>query len=242
MFVTHPSAGGLTLPPMSTSRVHFQSEMQDLRLRIVEMASLALNQIERATAAWESVDVAAAEQIIADDDRLDETCAELDHQIYRIQLLQAPVASDLRLLHVGLITVVALERVGDLAVAIAELTRTVRPGDANPEIQATLSRMSARAVDTLALAVQAIARSDAELGERAGVQARTVRDMLYELPDVVAAADTRATNSNWGAAAVLVGRHLERVANNGGELGRRVNFIVTGEPYRRPAAATAPGD
>ncbi len=225
---------------MGSSRIHFQSEMQDLRLRIVEMASLALNQIERATAAWENADATAAEQVIADDDRLDETCAELDHQIYRIQLLQAPVASDLRLLHVGLITIVALERVGDLAVAIAELTRTVRPGDANPEIQATLSRMSARAVDTLALAVQAIARSDAELGERAGVQAQTVRDMLYELPDVVASADTQSTY--WGAAAVLVGRHLERVANNGGELGRRVNFIVTGEPYRRSATTAATGD
>jgi phosphate transport system protein len=227
---------------MGTSRIHFQSEMQDLRLRIVEMASMALNQIERATAAWENADAAAAEQVIIDDDRIDEACAELDHQIYRIQLLQAPVASDLRLLHVGLITVVALERVGDLAVAIAELTRTVRPSDANPEIQATLSRMSAQAVDTLALAVQAIARSDAELGERAGAQAKAVREMLYELPGVVAGADTTNATSQWMAAAVLVGRHLERVANNGGELGRRVNFIVTGEPFRRSAVPAGAGD
>src|SRR5450756_505943 len=117
------------MTPMSTSRVHFQSEMQDLRLRIVEMASLVLNQIERATAAWESADAAAAEVVIAGDDRIDEACVELDQAIYRIQLLQAPVASDLRLLHVGLIAVVALERVGDLAVAISELTRSVRPGD-----------------------------------------------------------------------------------------------------------------
>ena len=218
---------------MVPSRVHFQSEMQDLRLRIVEMASLTLNQIERATAAWESSDTAAAEQIIADDERIDEACVELDHAIYRMQLLQAPVAGDLRLLHVGLIAVVALERVGDLAVAIAELTRSVRPGDADPEIQATLSRMSAQAVDTLALAVQAIARGDVELGQRASDQARAVREMLYDLPDVVAAADAEATNRAWNASAVLVGRHLERVANNGGELGGRVNFIVTGEPFQR---------
>jgi len=227
---------------MGPSRVHFQSEMQDLRLRIVEMASMVLNQIERATAAWESADHAAAEQVIADDERIDETCAELDHTIYRIQLLQAPVASDLRLLHVGLIAVVALERVGDLAVAIAELTLSVRPGDANPDVQATLSRMSAQAVDTLALAVQAIARSDSELGRQASIQAKAVREMLYELPDIVAAADGQATNSSWTASAVLVGRHLERVANNGGELGGRVHFIVTGEPFQRSTAASEPAD
>jgi phosphate transport system protein len=232
----------LRLSDMGSSRIHFQSEMQDLRLRIVEMGSLALNQIERASAAWENADTAAAEQVIADDERIDETCAELDHQIYRLQLLQAPVAGDLRLLHVGLITIVALERVGDLAVAIAELTRAVRPGDANPEIQATLSRMSAQAIDTLALAVQAIARGDAQLGERAAAQAQAVRDMLAELPDIVAAADAHSASASWGAAAVLVARHLERVANNGGELGRRVDFMVTGEPYRRSPAAAASGD
>ena len=218
---------------MVPSRVHFQSDMQDLRLRIVEMASLTLNQIERATAAWESSDTAAAEQIIADDERIDEACVELDHAIYRMQLLQAPVAGDLRLLHVGLIAVVALERVGDLAVAIAELTRSVRTGDADPEIQATLSRMSAQAVDTLALAVQAIARGDVALGERASEQAKAVREMLSDLLDVVAAADAETTNRAWNASAVLVGRHLERVANNGGELGGRVNFIVTGELFQR---------
>jgi phosphate transport system protein len=211
--------------------------MQDLRLRIVEMASMALNQIERATSAWENADRTLAEQVIDDDDRIDETCADLDHRIYRIQLLQAPVASDLRLLHVGLIAVVALERVGDLAVAISELTMSVRPAEANPEIQATLSRMSAQAVDTLALAVQAIARSDVELGERAGAQAHLVREMLADLVNVVSSNESATTNSNWNAAAVLVGRHLERVANNGGELGRRVGFIVTGEPYQRTVHA-----
>ncbi len=207
-------------------------------MRIVEMASTVLNQIERATLAWENGDASGVDQIIADDERIDEACADLDYAIYRTQLLQAPFASDLRLLHVGLIAVVALERVGDLAVAIAELTRSIRPSDANPEIQATLSRMSAQAVDTLAIAVQAIARSDAELGERARGQAHAVRQMLIELPSAVAAANAGGGDPAWMAAAVLVGRHLERVANNGAALGGRVNFIVTGEPFRR-AASTA---
>ena len=33
----------------------------------------------------------------------------------------------------------------------------------------------------------------------------------------------------WSAAAVLVARHIERVANNAAELGERVRFLVTGE-------------
>jgi phosphate transport system protein len=99
--------------------------------------------------------------------------------------------------------------------------------------------MSARAVDTLARAVQAIARGDAELGEQAAVEAATVRQMLGEVVARVAEAPDEPDTRIWSAAAVLVGRHLERVSNNGAELGGRVRFLVSGEPFTRAAARKA---
>ena len=106
------------------------------------------------------------------------------------------MAGDQRLLHVGLIAVIALERVGDLAVAIAEAATSVRPEGTVPEVQALISRMSARAVNTLARAVQAIARGDAELGEQAAVEAAVVRQMLGE---VVASTAPRPTSPRRGS-------------------------------------------
>ena len=217
---------------MST-RLHFQTEMERFRTGLVEMASLALAQVERAVGAWEEVDLDAAREVIAADDQVDSRCAELDQKVFSLQLLEAPVAGDQRLLHVGLIAVIALERVGDLAVAIADAARSVRPEGAVPEIQALISRMSARAVDTLARAVQAIARGDADLGEAAGVEAATVREMLAEVVSAAAAAPDEPDTRIWSAAAVLVARHLERVANNGAELGGRVRFLVSGEAFTR---------
>lgn len=216
-----------------TTRLHFQAEIEQFRLGLVEMASLVLSQVERAVGAWEEVDLSTAAEVIANDDQVDVRCAELDHKIFSLQLLEAPVAGDQRLLHVGLIAVIALERVGDLAVAIAEAATSVRPEGAVPEIQALISRMSARAVDTLAQAVQAIARGDADLGERAAEEAAVVRQMLGEVVSGVAQAPDEQETRVWSAAAVLVARHLERVANNGSELGGRVRFLVTGEPFAR---------
>jgi phosphate transport system protein len=207
--------------------------MEHFRTGLVEMASLALSQVERAVGAWEEVDTSAAAEVIADDDQVDQRCAELDHKVFSLQLLEAPVAGDQRLLHVGLIAVIALERVGDLAVAIAEAATNVRPEGAVPEIQAIISRMSARAVDTLARAAQAIARSDADLGEQAVVEAVRVREMLAEVVSAAAAAPDEPDTRIWSAAAVLVARHLERVANNGAELGGRVRFLVSGEAFTR---------
>jgi phosphate transport system protein len=222
-----------------SSRLDFQAEIEQFRTGLVEMASLVLSHVERGVAAWESVDAEAAGEVIASDEIVDQRCAELDQKVFSLQLLQAPVAGDQRLLHVGLIAVVALERVGDLAVAIAEAARSVRPEGAVPEIQALISRMSARAVDTLARAVQAIARGDAELGEQAAVEAATVRQMLGEVVARVAEAPDEPDTRIWSAAAVLVGRHLERVSNNGAELGGRVRFLVSGEPFTRAAARKA---
>jgi phosphate transport system protein len=227
------------------ARLHFQAEIEHFRAGLVEMASLVLSQVERAVAAWEQVDAGAAAEVIAGDDQVDERCAELDQKVFNLQLLEAPVASDQRLLHVGLIAVIALERVGDLAVAIAEASTSVRPEGAVPEVEALISRMSARAVDTLARAVQAIARGDAELGEEAADDADKVRSMLGEVITAVAAAPDEPETRVWSASAVLVARHLERVANNGAELGGRVRFLVSGEPFvrsvSRPPGTSSPG-
>ena len=216
-----------------STRLTFQSEIEHFRTGLVEMASLVLSQVERGVAAWEDVDGRAADEVIAADEQVDQRCAELDHKVFSLQLLQAPVAGDQRLLHVGLIAVIALERVGDLAVAISQAAKSVRPEGAVPEIQAMISRMSARAVDTLARAVQAIARGDAELGEQAAVEAATVRQMLGDVVARVASAPDEPETRVWSATAVLVSRHLERVANNGAELGGRVRFLVTGEAFTR---------
>ena len=218
--------------PMAT-RLQFQAEIEQFRTGLVEMASLVLSQVERGVAAWEEVDATAADEVIAADEQVDQRCAELDQKVFSLQLLEAPVAGDQRLLHVGLIAVIALERVGDLAVAISQAAKSVRPEGAVPEIQAMISRMSARAVDTLARAVQAIARGDAELGEQAAVEASTVRQMLGDVVARVAGAPDEPETRVWSATAVLVSRHLERVANNGAELGGRVRFLVSGEAFTR---------
>lgn len=216
-----------------TPRSAFVIAMEDVRAGLVEMASLALSQVERAIAAWEDADPSIAAEVIAGDDRVDDLCLKLDRQIYEIQLLQAPVAGDQRLLHVGLIAVIALERVGDLAVAISELASSIRPEEAVPQIQQLITRMSACAVDTLASSVQAIARSDVELAQRVVADARMVRRMLDDVLGVAGATHDTAETRSWLTSSVLIGRHLERVANNGGELAGRVPFLVDGRPYER---------
>ncbi len=191
---------------------------------------MVLAQVERAVAGWEESDPAVAE-VVADTDReVDVRSAALEERILELHRNWSAFAGDLRLLHVGLIAAVALERVGNLAVQIARLAGSVPPPEAEMStVRGLVARMGERAVDALAESVQAIARGDLAAGERAMREARSVSPML----DGVLRAVTEAAGSPgmraWSAAAVLVARHVERVANNAAELGARVAFLVTGE-------------
>lgn len=217
-------------PPMES--MDLGTQMAGVRYGLVEMASVVLSQVEQAVDAWETLDSDLAKRVMAQDEAVDDRLLDLDLRIYKVHLVHAPLAGDLRLLHVGLITAVALERVGDLAVSISRLAESVPAGGSVPGIDAIIRRMSARAVDSLARGVQAIARVDADLGDEARIEADTVRLMLE---DVRAAAsdETQQGDREWITASVLVARHLERVANNAAELGGRVRFIATAEPFAR---------
>jgi phosphate transport system protein len=229
---------GNPYPVRMGTRAHFQTEIESLRSALVEMASLVLAQVEHAVRAWDEVDAAAAAEVIAGDEQVDDRCLELDQRIFNIQVLEAPVASDLRLLHVGLIAVIALERVGDLAVSIATLASAVPREGAVPEVQSVVQRMSARAVDALAEAVQAIARGDLDLADRTVEDAKRAQALMSEVLAAIGRAPDSPETKAWTAAAVLVARHLDRVANNAAELAGRVRFLATGEAYARHSSGT----
>jgi phosphate transport system protein len=201
-----------------------------LREDLGELATLVLAQVERAVAGWEESDESVAEIVAATDREVDARSSALEERILELHRNWSTFADDLSLLHLGLIAAVALERVGNHAVQIATLAGQVPPPEAEMStVRGLVARMGERAVDALAESVQAIARGDIGAGERAMREARSVSPML----DGVLRAVTEAAGSPgmraWSAAAVLVARHIERVANNAAELGARVAFLVTGE-------------
>ena len=197
---------------------------------LAELATLVLSQVERAVAAWDEADPSVAESVIATDREVDMRSAALEERILDLHRSWPAFAGDLRLLHVGLIAAVALERVGNLAVDIAKLASSVPPPTEGLEtVRDLIGAMSRRTVDALANAVEAVARGDVAAGEGAVKDARRVNPMLDRVLQAVSQAPSESGMRAWAAAAVLVARHIERIANNAAELGQRVRFLVSGE-------------
>ena len=111
-------------------RVSFQAELDQLELSLRGEGELVLRSLRGAVEAVCSQDLELADEVIAFDDDIDAQYFEVEQGIELLLARQTPVASDLRLVLALLKDNLHLERMGDLCVTIAKLTklsRTCRP-------------------------------------------------------------------------------------------------------------------
>ena len=120
----------------------FHQSLEDVQARLVEIAELVTTAVEGATRAFGTSDVALAEEIIEADAVIDGKAAEIDELAIQILARQQPVARDLRIVVAALRVSASLERMGDIAEHIAQLTRMRFPERAIPKgLKGTFTKM-----------------------------------------------------------------------------------------------------
>src|SRR5689334_25258457 len=102
-------------------RQHFQEELRELELQALGGLDLVITTLDRTLEALEHQDIELASIVIHDDDRIDGRYLEVQQGILSLLALQAPVASDLRLVAALLHVIKHVERMGDQCVNIAKL-------------------------------------------------------------------------------------------------------------------------
>jgi phosphate transport system protein len=100
----------------------FEKELESLKTTLIRMGSVVEEQCKLAIKSVFEDDVAAAEKVIASDERINSFEIEIDNAVVDILALQQPVAGDLRLILTAQKISNDLERIGDHAVNIAEST------------------------------------------------------------------------------------------------------------------------
>jgi phosphate transport system protein len=203
--------------------------MADLTDQLAEMCQLAGTAMERATLALLGADLLLAEAVIGDHEKIEAAGAKVEATGLAVLMRQAPVARDLRAT-VGAIQIVAdIERMGVLALHIAEIARRRHPQPALPEdVNQYFAEMGSIALDLAGSAYQVIKSCD--LG-----RARYIRDADEAMDRLHRHLFTVMMDSDWthGAAAAvdvtLLSRYYERFADHAVEIARRVIFQATGQ-------------
>ena len=226
---------------MTTTRQGYQEELTELEVRALGGLDLVSETLSRTLEAIRHSDVELAEMVIADDDRIDGRYLEVHQSILNLLALQAPVATDLRLIAALLHVMKSVERMGDQCVNIAKvipLTGHEPPRD--EEMMRDIITMGQQVKSLVSQCKQGFAERDIDLS-RDLVRQDDVVDNLnrqcfaraIEIGDDI---DTR----EWGITMMLVARALERIGDNAVDIGEQTAFVVTGL-FREFEDASHPG-
>jgi len=205
---------------------HFEEELEHLRTRLIRMASLVDEQADGAVRALFTGDPLLARAVIERDEKVDSFDLKIDKQVERLFILAQPVASDLRFNLAALSINKELERVGDIAVNIAELV---------PHLQThrdLLDRFDFRTMATTATqmlkqSIDAFISGDADLAR----QVIEKDDIVDALERQLFAAVLEEIKSNPMLAEPEVHllyllRHIERIGDHATNIAEDVVFMV----------------
>jgi len=140
----------------------FDEEVEAVTSSVLNMGGLVVQQVERAVKALLTSDKALAEEVIADDVKVNTFDVEIDEMCNRIIVMRQPTATDLRLIMAIIKATNDLERMGDEAKRIARQAVDVSKRGALPEQFESIEQMSVRVIEMLNRALDAFARRDVD--------------------------------------------------------------------------------
>jgi phosphate transport system protein len=210
-------------------RITFQDELDELSLLLYTEGELVLRSLRAAVEAVCSQDDELAGEVIAFDDDIDELYLQIESGIETLLARQTPVASDLRLVLAVLHDNLHLERMGDLCVTIAKLTRLTHQLPPDADLLEGFREMGERAEQMIRVALESFRHRDLEGAES-----------LLELDELIDRANRRVVTHllaggeteeerEWGLRMLLVSRCLERIGDHAVDIGEQTAFLVTGQ-------------
>ena len=211
---------------------HFQQELEQLKTRLLEMGGLAEENVRIAVKGLVDRDHALIDRVLIGDEPLNSLHIEIDSRCFTLLALYQPMAADLRTIVAAVKINTDLERVGDLAVNIAEAGRRYA-SHAPVKKLIDIPRMASIAQTMLRDALDAFVRRDLALAQHVlneddrldTLKTQIFRELLtYMLQD--------PTTIEPALDLILVSRHLERIGDHATNIAEDVIFIVSARDVR----------
>ena len=216
----------------------FNNELGTLKNDILAMGGLVESQLSLALNALLEKNTEKALQVIKRDNEVNALELKIDQECARILARRQPAASDLRLVLAVIKINMDLERVGDEAAKIARQAKVIVENSLLDSQFVNLRLMGKQIIDTLRLALDALARSDAQLALEI-VAGDSSIDVVYAQAMEVVVKTMRADesiipvmlNELWALKA------LERIGDHASNIGEHVIYMVSGHDVRHRSSA-----
>lgn len=223
---------------------HFEDEIEKLRALLIRMGSLVDEQIELASQAIFTADEEAARFVIKREARVNEYDLMVDALCQRILALTQPVAIDLRTLIAAMRLDSEFERVGDIAVNIAERAKAL-DGYYDMLERVGLKTMLQESHRMFRFAFDSFINSDVDLARSLFEREASIDKIAHRAFDLLI--DEMKSDPSFvepGAHAMGLLRHVERLADHATNIAEDVIFIVEARmlKHQSPQALTSKED
>jgi len=205
---------------------HFQQELNGLKKELLKMAGLAEQAIANAIDALVKRDSALAEKIIREDKAINDIELEIDDLSLKLLALHQPMAADLRFITSAMRINIELERIGDLAVNIAERALSLnqepqlKPYIDIPRMAEITKNMVKEVLDAFVSGDPDLARAVCERDD----QVDDLNDQVFrELLSFMIADPKTITRA---VHLIIVSKYLERIADHATNIAEGVIFMV----------------
>ena len=211
---------------------HFQQELGLLKERLLAMGGLAEQRVQAAVRALVERDASALDAVLSGDEPINQLHIEIDNRAFTLLALQQPMAIDLRMIVAAVKINTDLERVGDLAVNIAEASRRYLR---HPPVKALvdLPRMTEIAESMLRDALDAFVGRDLALAQAVldrddrldSLKSQVFRELLTHMMENPAKVEPSLD-------LILISRHLERIGDHATNIAEDIIFLVSARDVR----------
>ena len=213
-------------------RIKLQRDIEKLNKRVISLGALVEERFRMAVKAIEFRDPEMARKVVEGDLEIDHTEVDVEEDCLKILALHQPVADNLRYIVAALKLNNDLERIGDLAVNIAERVELISAAD-GLQVPFDYVTMCQKTEEMLQKSLDSLVNMDLNLAFQVCAMDDEV-DFMKETMQSQFAAEIRKDQTHIEAmiSLWLVSRHLERIADHATNIAEDVIYTITGEIHR----------
>jgi len=211
---------------------HFEEELAQLKGRLLEMGGLAEDRVQSAVRALVERDLTLVEKVLTSDAAINQLHVEIDDRCFKLLALRQPMAVDLRAIVSAVKINTDLERVGDLAINIAEAVARYLEHPPVKEL-IDIPRMAVIAQDMLRDALDAYVRHDVALAQAVldrDDELDTLKTLVFRELLTHMLRDQATIEPSLDL--ILISRHLERIGDHATNIAEDVIFMVSARDVR----------
>ena len=208
-------------------RNKFDMQLERLNSQLTHMGEMCEIAITRATKALEDGKVDEAKAVQEADEEIDQLEKDIERLCLKLLLQQQPVARDLRQISAALKMITDMERIGDQAADIADLSKYI--DEKHVEIPPLIGKMAEMTVNMVTESVDAFVKRDLQRCRKVIDDDDQVDDAFNQIKEELAELMYRNLDAKAGLDLLMTAKYMERIGDHAVNIAEWVEYAITGE-------------